>query len=58
VNIRLGYVRDKLDVSLFLNNALNSDPLLGKFLWSSSSALIAYDTFRPRTVGLTANLKF
>jgi outer membrane receptor protein involved in Fe transport len=58
VNVRLGYVRDKVDVSLFMNNALNSDPLLGKFLWSSSSALVAYDTFRPRTVGLTANYKF
>ncbi len=58
VNLRLGYVRGKVDLSLYLNNAFNSAPLLGKFLWSSSSALVAYDTFRPRTVGLTANVGF
>jgi hypothetical protein len=58
VNMRLGYVRNRLDVSLFVDNAFNSQPLLGKFLWSSSSTLVAYDTFRPRTVGLTATLGF
>jgi iron complex outermembrane recepter protein len=58
VNARLGYVRNRLDLSLFVDNAFNSQPLLGKFLWSSSSTLVAYDTFRPRTVGLTANIGF
>lgn len=57
-NARLGYIRDKLDISLYVNNVFDAHPLLGKFLWSTSSTLIAYDTFRPRTVGLTANLQF
>jgi outer membrane receptor protein involved in Fe transport len=58
VNARLGYLRNKVDISLYVNNVFNAQPLLGKFLWSSSSTLIAYDTFRPRTVGLTANVGF
>jgi iron complex outermembrane recepter protein len=55
---RLGYSRNKVDVSLYVDNLLNSHPLLGKFLWSSSSTLVAYDTFRPRTIGVTANVGF
>jgi len=57
-NARLGYLRDKVDVSLYVDNVFDAHPLLGKFLWSSSSTLVAYDTFRPRTVGLTANVSF
>jgi iron complex outermembrane recepter protein len=57
-NARLGYVRSSLDVSLYVNNVFDAHPLLGKFLWSSSSSLVAYDTFRPRTIGLTANYSF
>jgi iron complex outermembrane recepter protein len=57
-NARLGYIRNKVDVSLYVDNVSNAHPLLGKFLWSSSSTLVAYDTFRPRTVGVTANVAF
>jgi iron complex outermembrane recepter protein len=57
-NARLGYVRNKVDISLYVDNVFDSHPLLGKFLWSSSSTLIAYNTFRPRTIGLTANVGF
>jgi iron complex outermembrane recepter protein len=57
-NLRFGYNRYKVDVSLYVDNVFNSHPLLGKFLWSSSSTLVAYDTFRPRTIGLTANVGF
>jgi len=57
-NARLGYIRNSVDVSLYVNNVFDSHPLLGKFLWSSSSTLVAYDTFRPRTIGVTANVGF
>jgi outer membrane receptor protein involved in Fe transport len=57
-NTRLGYTFDKLDVSFFVNNIFDSLPALSKYQAVGSSSLISYTTFRPRTLGLTANFKF
>jgi iron complex outermembrane recepter protein len=58
VNARLGYTRDKLDVTLFCNNLFNSLPLLGAFQLPATSDLVTYNTFRPRTIGLSVNYGF
>jgi iron complex outermembrane receptor protein len=57
-NARAGYTIDKLDLSLFVNNIFNNTEPLSKYQANPGSSLISYTTFRPRTVGLTANLSF
>ncbi len=57
-NARVGYKRKQMDVSLFVNNLLNSTPALSKYQGYSISDLITYTTFRPRTLGLTATYDF
>jgi outer membrane receptor protein involved in Fe transport len=57
-NARAGYTIDKLDLSLFMNNIFNNTPALSKYQANGSSNLISYTTFRPRTLGLTANYSF
>jgi len=58
VNARIGYKRGTLDVSLFVDNALNSHPVLGEQAFPPTVPLITASTFRPRTVGLSATLGF
>lgn len=55
VNMRAGYETGSVDVSVFVNNLFDAHPLLGGF---TVGRLITYSTFRPRTVGLTANYAF
>jgi iron complex outermembrane recepter protein len=57
-NARVGYATDKLDLTLSLNNVFNSHLLLSQFRYVSTSNLVAYSTFRPRTAVLSANYKF
>jgi iron complex outermembrane recepter protein len=57
-NFRAGFTRDKLDVTFFINNVFNSTPWLSKYQGVGSSNLITYSTFRPRTLGLSANYDF
>jgi outer membrane receptor protein involved in Fe transport len=45
-----------LDVSLFINNVTNSQPLLSLYHETPDSTWYRSGTFRPRTVGLTATL--
>ena len=55
----LGYTKRELDLTLFVDNVFNSAPLLGKYKLSSlASEWATYSTFRPRTVGLSANYSF
>ena len=58
VNGRVGYRHNGVDVSLFINNVLNSTPWLSKYQGVASSNLITYTTFRPRTIGLAVNYDF
>jgi iron complex outermembrane recepter protein len=57
-NARVGYTMGKLDLSLFLNNIFNNSQALSKYQANGGSSLVSYTTFRPRTLGLTANLSF
>jgi iron complex outermembrane recepter protein len=57
-NTRIGYTMSKLDLTFFMNNIFNNTPALSKYQANSGSNLISFTTFRPRTIGLTANLAF
>jgi iron complex outermembrane recepter protein len=57
-NARLGYTQGKRDVTLFAQNVFNSRPMLGAFQYPATSNLVTYQTFRPRTVGLSFNWGF
>jgi outer membrane receptor protein involved in Fe transport len=57
-NARAGYTINKLDLSLFVNNIFNNTEALSKYQANGGSSLISFTTFRPRTVGVTANLSF
>jgi hypothetical protein len=57
VNARLGFSKDKLDIGLFCNNVFDTHPNLAKYGQALLSAP-TYATFRPRTVGLSANVGF
>jgi iron complex outermembrane recepter protein len=57
-NARIGYTMSKLDLTFFMNNIFNNTPALSKYQANGSSNLISFTTFRPRTIGLTANLAF
>jgi iron complex outermembrane recepter protein len=57
-NFKIGYSRAALDLTLFLNNVFNSHPLLASYQDTPTSNLLTYATFRPRTLGLSANYKF
>ena len=58
LNARFGYTRNRMDVSVFINNLLNSTPWLSKYQGVGNSNLITYTTFRPRTLGVTVNYTF
>jgi iron complex outermembrane recepter protein len=57
-NARAGYTINKLDLTFFMNNIFNNTPALSKYQANGSSSLVSFTTFRPRTIGLTANLAF
>jgi outer membrane receptor protein involved in Fe transport len=58
VNLRVGYARKGIDVTLFINNVLNSTPWLSTYQGVASSNLVTNTTFRPRTIGVAANFDF
>ncbi len=58
VSLRAGWRRQGLDVSLFINNALNARPSLYRYQDVVGLPGLRDITFRPLTVGLTAIQKF
>jgi iron complex outermembrane recepter protein len=56
-NARVGVTMANVDVGVFVDNVFNSHPLLAKYGQAVLSAP-TYGTFRPRTVGLSANVTF
>jgi iron complex outermembrane recepter protein len=58
LNLQIGLSSAHWDNRLFLNNALNSLPVLQRNADAGNSALIYAYTFRPRTFGVTTNWKF
>lgn len=62
LDLRLGTRIDggggnKIDLSLFVNNVTNSQPLLSLYHELPGSVWYRSGTFRPRTIGLTATLR-
>jgi iron complex outermembrane recepter protein len=57
VSARAGVRKGAVDVSLFVNNLLDSQDVIGKLNFAPSERLLI-QTFRPRTWGLTANYRF
>jgi len=58
LNLQLGATWTHCDLRMFLNNALNSHPVLQRNADSGSSSLIYAYTFRPRTIGITSTWNF
>jgi iron complex outermembrane recepter protein len=58
LNLQLGVNWTHWAIKLFANNALNSLPILQQNSDARGSTLVYAYTFRPRTVGLTANRTF
>jgi iron complex outermembrane receptor protein len=56
VNLRLGLTRFGLDLSVFVNNATNSNPRLNGQTFTTS--FYYFDAIRPLTAGLTALYRF
>lgn len=48
----------EFELSLFINNALDSQPTLQVRNYVSTDTLLYATTFRPRTIGLAAKLRF
>jgi iron complex outermembrane receptor protein len=58
LNLQLGLSWTHWDIKLFANNVLNSLPALQRNVDAPGATLVYAYTFRPRTVGLTANRTF
>jgi iron complex outermembrane recepter protein len=58
LNLRLGVLRGGLDLSAFVNNATNADPILGLTHASLNDSLFSATAIRPLTVGLTGLYRF
>ena len=58
LNGKLGVEWGQWQVSLFVNNLLDRHPDLGLYNDLPNSPLYTAYSFRPRTIGLTANIKF
>ena len=52
LNARLGLLSGRLDANLFVNNLLNSHPLLAAQEFAPTSKFLTYSSFRPRTIGI------
>lgn len=58
LNLRLGLSVDSLDWAIYVNNALNSQPRLGRWVDVPGSTLFTARTFRPLTVGASVDWSF
>jgi hypothetical protein len=58
VSARLGVSLSNWDFALFVDNLLNSHPQLDLTHQDSATTLYEARTFRPRTVGISANFKY
>jgi iron complex outermembrane recepter protein len=58
LNLQLGVHWTRWDIKLFANNVMNSLPALQRNVDAGGSTLMYAYTFRPRTVGLSANRTF
>jgi outer membrane receptor protein involved in Fe transport len=58
LNARLGLDISPVELVVFLNNALNSHPLLNRYHDTAASGLYTDTTLRPRTFGISGTYKF
>jgi hypothetical protein len=58
VNLRVGAIIQGIDASLFVNNLLNSHPLLSRFHNDIGDPLFVDRTIQPRTAGLTVTYHY
>jgi hypothetical protein len=58
LNLRLGVLHGGLDVSAFVNNLTNADPILGLTHASVTDSLYSATAIRPRTMGVTGLYRF
>lgn len=58
LNLRATLRWSNFDLALFVNNALDSRPILGQTRGCADCALAYALTLRPRTVGVTASVRF
>jgi len=52
------YTRGKVNVAAFVNNVFDAHPLLGSYQDAPNETLTTFNTFRPRTVGVSLNVDF
>jgi iron complex outermembrane recepter protein len=58
LDLQIGIVRSHWDLRLFMNNALDSTPVLQRNADAPGSTLVYAYTFRPRTTGIAGSWKF
>ncbi|HUQ51967.1 MAG TPA: TonB-dependent receptor [Gammaproteobacteria bacterium] len=58
VNLRVGLRLDKVDASLFVNNATDKHPLLAVGTSNARDLRLIGTTWRPRTVGINATFRY
>jgi hypothetical protein len=58
LNLQLGLTWSGVNVHFFVNNAMNTQPLLQRFADAPGSALLYAYSLRPRTIGITGNWSF
>jgi outer membrane receptor protein involved in Fe transport len=58
LNLRLGLLRDRWDLSAFVNNVTNADPRLSYYHAEPGDTLYYAIALRPLTAGLTALYRF
>ena len=58
VNLRVGWLKDQWDVSLYCNNVTDERAFLALDRERGTRARIGYLTNQPRTIGVTARVKF
>jgi len=58
LNLRLGAVHGGVDISAYVNNLTNSDPVLGLTHASVTDSLYSATAIRPRTFGITGLYHF
>ena len=58
LNLQLGVIWGTSDINVFVDNALDSQPVLQRDVDAPGSPLVYAYTIRPRTVGVSANWRF
>jgi outer membrane receptor protein involved in Fe transport len=58
VSLRAGVTVKTLDLALFMDNVFNSHPQLNLNHQDSGTLLYEATTFRPRTIGISANMRY